>query len=70
MFILVNSVAGLFGSLSNEQPFPSFILPIIIAAIFGGVIGSYYGSRKYSPFLIKKILAIVLTIAGVKLLLA
>ena len=68
LFILVNSVAGLFGAYSSAQHLPTFIIPISCAAIIGGAIGSYYGSRKFSPLVIKRILAVVLLIAGVKLI--
>jgi uncharacterized protein len=41
-----------------------------IALSTGGSIGSYLGSRQFSPPLIKYLLAIVLTIAGLKLILS
>ncbi|MBM4165635.1 MAG: sulfite exporter TauE/SafE family protein [Ignavibacteria bacterium] len=68
VFILVNSVAGIVGSLSNNQSLPLQLLPMMLAALCGGAIGSYYGSRKFSPLFIKKFLAVVLTIAGMKLM--
>jgi len=39
-----------------------------VAAVAGGAAGSYLGSRQFSPNLIKKMLAVVLTIAGFKLI--
>jgi uncharacterized membrane protein YfcA len=35
----------------------------------GGAIGSFLGSRRFDPILIKRLLAIVLLIAGLKLIL-
>ncbi len=68
-FILVNSIAGLLGNLSATKKFPGLAVPLLIAAGLGGILGSYLGSRKFPQSLIKRLLAIVLTIAGVKLIL-
>jgi uncharacterized membrane protein YfcA len=69
LFILVNSMAGLLGNLSATREFPKFALPLVAAALVGGGVGSYLGSRRFPIKLIKRLLAIVLTIAGLKLLL-
>jgi uncharacterized protein len=68
LFILVNSIAGLLGNISSTRQLPLFALPLAAAAIGGGAVGSYLGSRQFSPGLIKKLLAIVLLIAGYKLI--
>jgi uncharacterized protein len=72
MFILVNSTAGLLGNLSSTKSLPTIALPLSFAVLAGGSIGSYLGSRQFSPPLIKYLLAIVLTItiAGLKLILS
>jgi uncharacterized protein len=67
LFILVNSISGLLGNFSSTQQLPFFALPIALAAIAGGAVGSYFGSRHFSVEFIKKLLAIVLLIAGYKL---
>jgi len=67
-FILVNSISGLAGNISSTKQLPLFALPMVIAALSGGAVGSYLGSRKFSPGFIKKILAVVLLIAGYKLI--
>ena len=69
LFILVNSMAGLLGYFANIKTFPPFILPLFVAAAVGGVIGSYLGSRRFKPVVIKRFLAMVLFIAGTKLIL-
>ncbi len=69
LFILVNSVAGLLGNISSTQQFPTFALVLVAAAALGGSIGSYYGSRRLDPVAIKRFLALVLLIAGTKLIL-
>jgi uncharacterized protein len=66
VFILVNSVAGLLGTLNHTRELPSFALPLALAAVAGGSVGSYLGSRRFSPVLIKRFLACVLTVAAVK----
>jgi uncharacterized membrane protein YfcA len=42
---------------------------LVIAAVIGGSIGSYFGSRRLPHTAIKRLLAVVLTIAGFKLIL-
>jgi uncharacterized protein len=70
LFILVNSISGLLGNVSSTRQLPLFALPLLVAAVSGGAVGSYLGSRQFSPTFIKKLLAIVLTIAGFKLIFA
>ncbi len=68
LFILVNSISGLSGSITSTRELPLYTLPLAIAAIAGGSVGSYLGSRKFSPNIIKRLLGIVLAIAGIKML--
>lgn len=68
LFILVNSLAGLLGNLSSTQSFPSLAMPLVGAALAGGVIGSQIGSRHLPHTLIKRCLAAVLLVAGLKLI--
>lgn len=69
LFILVNSIAGLLGNLAATQKLPIVTVGLLIAVAIGGSIGSYYGSQQFSHRLIQRCLAVVLTIAGCKLLL-
>jgi uncharacterized protein len=69
LFILLNSAAGLAGNLGSTKRFPVFAIALAIAAIAGGFAGSYLGSRRFDHTLIKRILAVVLLIAGIKLVL-
>lgn len=68
LFILVNSTAGLAGYLSNTHTLPSLIAPLFVVAALGGGIGSYLGSRRFDSAIIKRFLAVVLLIAGAKLI--
>ena len=67
-FILVNSASGLLGNLSSTKLFPSFAIVLAIAAVIGGTAGSYLGSQRFEHTTIKRLLAIVLLIAGFKLI--
>ena len=68
VFILVNSVAGLAGTVSATSSFPRVAIPFAACAVAGGAVGSYLGSRKLDAALITRALAFVLTVAGLKLL--
>lgn len=69
LFILVNSVSGLLGHISSLQAIPNFAPLLGVAALAGGVIGSFLGSRRLPVTGVIKALSVVLTIAGFKLLL-
>lgn len=69
MFILVNSLAGLAGNFSSAKTLPGVAWPLLAAAVVGGTMGSYLGCRRFSPTLIKRLLAVVLLVAGLKLIL-
>lgn len=68
-FILVNSIAGLLGVLQKSVVLPSALPLWAVAAIAGGWIGAEYGSRRFANPTIRKLLALVLAIAGVKMIL-
>jgi uncharacterized membrane protein YfcA len=68
-FILVNSIAGLLGVMQSAVTLPPALPWWAVAAIAGGLIGAEYGSRRLANPAIKKLLALVLAIAGVKMIL-
>ena len=70
LFILLNSVAGLLGNLSSTAKLPAFAFILIGAAVIGGAAGSYFGSWRFNHVVIKRLLAVVLLIAGLKLIFA
>ena len=68
LFILVNSIAGLSGNIAATKKFPDFAWILIAAVLVGGLCGSYLGSRRFNSAIVKRLLAIVLVIAGFKLI--
>src|SRR5437660_4877599 len=69
LFILVNSIGGLVGYFTAVHSVPKLGIYLAIPAIIGGTIGSYLGSRRLPARGIAIFLAIVLVIAGTKLIL-
>ncbi len=72
LFILVNSTAGLLGFISKQSitALPADLPWWIIAVIIAGYIGSEYGSKRLKSAAIERLLAIVLVVAGLKMLLS
>lgn len=69
MFILVNSAAGLLGNSEQVALLQSNVVFWIIAAVFGGIIGTTLGSRYFDTLTLRRALAVVLVFAGIKLML-
>ncbi|HEY9204577.1 MAG TPA: sulfite exporter TauE/SafE family protein [Candidatus Methanoperedens sp.] len=67
-FILVNSIAGIAGHLASMKFLPDAIYPWAFAAVLGGIIGSSLGSRRFMNATLYRLLAVVLIIAGAKLM--
>ena len=66
-FILVNSIAGLLGHVTSVANLPQPILLWCGAVVIGGYVGSYYGSTHFSNKAIKRWLALVLVIGGLRM---
>jgi uncharacterized protein len=67
-FIFANSIAGLCGYFISNRAVPALAFPLAFAAITGGAIGSYLGSRRLAATALLRLLAVVLVIAGFKLI--
>lgn len=67
-FIFVNSVAGLLGFRQHAPGLPDQIFWWVPAALLGGLIGTELGSRRLSPLAMRRLLAAVLLVAGLKML--
>lgn len=66
-FILVNSISGLLGLLLHWKPLPSAIPIWAVCAVTGGLIGSHVGSRRLPSSTLRRVLSLVLVVAGAKL---
>jgi len=68
-FILVNSIAGLSGQVASLAQLPGAIPYWAVAAGIGGWVGAEYGSRRLGSLTLRRLLALVLVVAGVKMIL-
>lgn len=68
LFILVNSAAGLLGSAAQVRQLSGVVFVWITAAVVGGIIGSTLGSRKFNSLTLRRLLAVGLVVAGIKLI--
>jgi uncharacterized membrane protein YfcA len=68
VFILVNSISGMAGLMTQRPAWPAALPYWAVAVIVGGSIGSHLGSRRLGATALRYLLAVVLVIAGGKLL--
>lgn len=69
VFILANSASGLAGHVLAGRAIPAVALPLAAVALVGGIYGSWLGARRLLPLTLRRVLAVVLVVAGGKLLL-
>lgn len=67
-FILVNSMSALTGKYLQGGFAVGLLTPFMFSALAGGIVGSYAGVKLMPTITLRRLLAIVLTIAAVKLL--
>jgi len=67
VFILVNSLSGLLGHMASLQKVPPEIVWWAPAALIGGLIGAELGTRRLAPMTMRRLLAVVLVVAGIKM---
>ena len=69
-FILVNSVAGLAAVfIAGNASLPGYVALLAPAVLVGGWLGAEYGSRRFANPLVRRVLAVVLGLAGAKMIL-
>ena len=69
-FILVNSIAGLAaGLVRNPAPPPDYAWWLMAVVLVGGWAGAEYGSKRFANPIIRRLLAVVLAVAGGKMVL-
>lgn len=66
-FILLNSLSGLAGHFMAGKSIPEVTWPLLLAVVIGGALGATLGARHLPVPVIKRVLALVLAIAGIKL---
>lgn len=68
-FILVNSLAGLAAIVvAKNAALPSYVWVLAPAVIVGGWLGAEYGSRRFANPVVRRVLAVVLGLAGAKMI--
>ncbi len=68
LFIFVNSIAGIAGLFTNSFEFRQEMVIMVAIAFVGGLAGSYFGAKYFQNIFLRKLLAVVLLIASVKLI--
>lgn len=68
-FIIVNSIAGLFGAGWEKISHAGILLWLTVPAVIGALLGTHLGARRWSSVTFSRVLAGVLVFAGGKLLL-
>lgn len=67
-FILVNSIAGLAaGFVAGTAVLPQATWLLAVAVLIGGWVGAEYGSRRFANPVVRRFLAVVLGVAGAKM---
>ena len=67
-FILVNSIAGLAaGFVAGTAVLPQATWLLAVAVLIGGWLGAEYGSRRFANPVVRRFLAVVLGVAGAKM---
>lgn len=66
-FIMVNSIAGLLGSSFAARDLPDSMFAFAACALAGAFVGTWLGIRKLNPRALVVTLAVVMTLAGAKL---
>jgi uncharacterized membrane protein YfcA len=67
-FILVNSVAGLAaGFVAGTAALPESTWVLAAVVLVGGWLGAEYGSRRFANPVVRRVLAVVLAVAGAKM---
>lgn len=69
-FILLNSAAGLAAVVAaGNASLPGHVAVLAPAVLVGGWLGAEYGSRRFANPLVRRVLAVVLALAGAKMIL-
>jgi Predicted permeases len=67
-FIVINSIAGLSGRLIAGRFVVGDLLPLMLAAFAGGLVGAYLGAHRFNSSLLRRVLGVVLLVAALRLI--
>ncbi len=67
-FIFVNSLSGLMGQAQKGFVLHPNLLLFALCAVVGGFLGSGLGSKKFSPLILQRVLASILSVVSLQLL--
>lgn len=67
IFVWVNSAVGLYARTLHQPVDFMQYLPLVVAVIIGGLLGSYLGANRYTARTIEKLLGVVIVIAVILL---
>jgi uncharacterized membrane protein YfcA len=67
-FILANSISGLLGNVAAVAALPSALPIWLLAVAAGGLVGAEAGARRLGTAGLRRVLAVVLVVAGLKLI--
>ena len=68
-FILINSISGLAGQLTKNPHLDwAFVLPLMVAVLLGGQLGSRLTTFKFNQTLVRQLTAVLVLYAGVNIL--
>jgi uncharacterized membrane protein YfcA len=67
-FILANSIAGILGVMSLSTQFHPALPIWAVIVVIGGYVGAEYGSKRLGNPTIQRLLALVLLVAGAKMI--
>jgi len=67
-FILVNSIAGILGVMTLSTQFHPALPIWAVIVVVGGYVGAEYGSKRLGNPTIQRLLALVLLVAGIKMI--
>ena len=68
LFIFVNSLSGLSGQFVKGISFSNDMVAYVAVAFTGGLLGAWFGARRFNQEAIKYMLSVVLMVAAYKLL--
>lgn len=66
LFIFVNSVAGYIGTLGFSLSYSNMLWMVIPPTIISGMLGSYFGAKRFNVRLVKNLLTLVIAVAALK----